>query len=143
MPEPRQLVCGGSIAQLRLVAEREQRLLAARGLPGACNGNHFIDGKIRPLVPARWLGKRTVMADIAAKLRERYEDLARVRDDGAMRRIPPSRRRFLERVEIAVEERQRLLAGEIAVEAEVRWQHRQPTPHQSQMLSAMTLMAAM
>jgi hypothetical protein len=43
MPEAGELVGGGAVAQLRLVAEREQRLLATGCASGPCDGQHFLD----------------------------------------------------------------------------------------------------
>src|SRR5262249_30187753 len=55
MSEASELMGGGSVAQLRLVAEREQCLLAACGLPRPRDGKHFVEGEIRPLALARRL----------------------------------------------------------------------------------------
>ena len=40
MAEPGKLVGGSAVAQLRFVAEREQRLLAACRAAGPCDGKH-------------------------------------------------------------------------------------------------------
>jgi len=76
MSEPGELIGGGSVAQFRLVAEREQCLLAARGMPRPRNGQHLVEGEIRPLVLTRRMSKRAVMANVAAKLRQRNKNLA-------------------------------------------------------------------
>ena len=39
-----QCLPGGAVAQLRLVAKREQRLRAAGGGPGAGDGEHLVRG---------------------------------------------------------------------------------------------------
>jgi hypothetical protein len=76
MSKPSELIGGGSVAQLRLVAEREQCLLAARGMTRPRNGQRFVEGQICPLVLTRRLGKRAVMANVTAKLRQRNKNLA-------------------------------------------------------------------
>ena len=76
MSEPRKLIGGGSVAQLRLVAEREQCLLAARGMTRPRDGQRLVEGQICPLVLTRRLGKRAVMANVTAKLRQRNKNLA-------------------------------------------------------------------
>ncbi len=43
MAEAGKLVGGEAVAQLRLIAEREQCLLAACLLPGARNGENFVE----------------------------------------------------------------------------------------------------
>ena len=78
MAEANELVGGAAVAALRLVAEREQRLLAARGRPGPRDGEHFVEGQIGALVLARGMSEHAVMADVAAKPCERDENLARV-----------------------------------------------------------------
>src|SRR6516162_3823738 len=44
MSEPSELIGGASVAQLRLVAEREQRLLATRGMTRPRDGQRFVSG---------------------------------------------------------------------------------------------------
>jgi hypothetical protein len=79
-----ELVTCGAIAQLRLVAEREQRLTATRRGPGTCNGEHLVDREVRTLAPTRRPRERAVVADVPAQLRERDEDLGRERDETAV-----------------------------------------------------------
>ena len=62
------------------------------------------------------MSKRAVVTNVAAKLGQRNEDLARVRDDRAVGGIAPARRHAQQRLKLAVDERQRFLAGEIAPE---------------------------
>src|SRR5436190_24057453 len=114
MPELIELVRGGAVAQLRLVAKREQRLVTAGCLAGARDRDHLVEAEISALVPARRMRKGAVMADIAAEPGERNEDLARVGDYGAVRGVAPSRRRSREAIDIAIEEPHSLLAREIA-----------------------------
>src|SRR6516162_6505470 len=116
MSQARELIGGGSVAQLRLVAEREQRLLAACGTTRPRNGKRFVEGQIRPLVLTRRMSKRAVMTNVAAKLGQRNKNLARIRDDGAVGGVAPAGGRAHERGKVAVHERERFLAGEIAVE---------------------------
>ena len=82
-PELRQLLAGGAVPQLRLVAEREQRLAAAGGGSGAGDLQHLVEGQVRALAPLRRRRERAVVADVAAELRQRDEDLRRVRDEAA------------------------------------------------------------
>ena len=70
-----------AIAQLRLVAEREQRLRAAGGRSGAGDGEHFIRGQIGGLPRARPLGEGAIVADVTAKMGKRNEHLTRIRDE--------------------------------------------------------------
>src|SRR5262245_26694935 len=74
-PEPRELLAGGAVAELRLVAEREQRLAAACALPRTRYLEHLVHGQIRPFPAPRRPCERAVVADVAAELRQRHEDL--------------------------------------------------------------------
>src|SRR5262244_3939616 len=76
MSEASELIGGGSVAQLRLVAEREQCLLAACGTTRPRDGKRFVEGQIRPFALARRMSKRAVVTDVAAKLRQRNENHA-------------------------------------------------------------------
>ena len=76
-----QLLARGPVAELGLVAEREERLVAARLGAGARDGEHLVGGHVRALAAARRLRERAVVADVAAELRQRDEDLRGVRDD--------------------------------------------------------------
>ena len=76
MSEAGKLIGGAAVAQLRLVAEREQCLLAARGMTRPRNGQRFVEGQICPLVLTRRTGKRAVMANVTAKFRQRNKNLA-------------------------------------------------------------------
>src|SRR5262249_27033536 len=116
MSEASKLIGGGSVAQLRLVAEGEQCLLAACGLPRPRDGKHFVEGEIRPLALVRRLSKRAVMANVAAKLRQRNKNFAWIRDDGAVGGVAPAGGRAQQRAEVAAHKRERFLAREIAVE---------------------------
>ena len=79
-----QLVCCLAVTQLRLVTQREQRLLAARALAGARYVEHLIGGKIGALALARRAREAAVMAHVAAEARERDKNLARIGDDAAV-----------------------------------------------------------
>ncbi len=79
--EHAQLLARDLVAQLGLVAEREERLPAARSRTGAGNAEHLLLGHERPLTAPRWAGKRAVAAHVAAQRRQRDEDLRRVRDE--------------------------------------------------------------
>src|SRR5262249_8013494 len=114
--EASELIGGGSVAHLRLVAEREQSLLAARRATRPRDGQRFVEGQRRPVALARGRSKRAGMANVAAKLGERNKTLARIRDDGAVGGVTPAGGRAHERGKVAVHKRERFLAGEIAVE---------------------------
>ena len=88
VPQSRQRLLGGAIAQLRLVAEREQRLRASRRLAGTRDRQHFLARQIRGMAGPRPLGERAVMAHVPAQLRQRNEDLARVGQIAPVRGIP-------------------------------------------------------
>ncbi len=79
--EGRQLVPRRLVSQLRLVAEREQSLAAARRGSGASHLQHFLLGHVRPLAAPRRPREGAVVADIPAELRQRDEDLRRIGDD--------------------------------------------------------------
>ena len=83
-----ELVTGGAVPQLRLVAQREQCLAATGRGPGAGNGEDLVDGHVRALAAARGLRERAVVADVATQLRQRDEDLRRVRDDAPLPLVP-------------------------------------------------------
>ena len=83
-PECGELVPRGAIAQLRLVAEREEGL-AAPGLGSlARDRERLVDGQVGALSPSRRSRERAVVAHVAAQHRERDEDLRRVRDVDAV-----------------------------------------------------------
>ncbi len=83
---------GGAVAQLRLVAEREEGLLAAGGRAGTGNGEDLVLHEVGRAARTRPLGKGAVMADVAAELGERDEDLARIGDEPRMGGIAQRRR---------------------------------------------------
>src|SRR5262249_48640908 len=80
------------------------------------DGQRFVEGQIRPLALARWMSKRAVMANVAAKLRERNKNFARIRDEGAVGGVTPAGGRAHEGGKGAVPKGERVLAGESAVE---------------------------
>ena len=86
--ELRELLARDAVAQLRLVAEREQRLRAAGGCSGAGDLEHLVDRQERALTAARRSRERAVAADIAAQRRQRDEDLGRVRDEAPAAQRP-------------------------------------------------------
>ena len=79
--EPGELLAGHPVAQLRLVAEREQRLGAARRGAGPGDLEHLLLAHERAFAAPRRPGERAVAADVAAQRRQRDEDLRRVRDE--------------------------------------------------------------
>ncbi len=70
---------GNRVALLRLLAEREERLLAAGLPPGLGDGDHLVRRQEGRLRLGRGLRERAVVADVAAQLRQRDEHLAGVR----------------------------------------------------------------
>jgi len=105
MSETSELIGGRSVAQLRLIAEREQGFLASRRLTRPRDGKRFIEREIGTLILARRTGKRAVVAHVAAELGQRNKDLARIRDDGAVGGVAPSGSRAQQRVELTVHKR--------------------------------------
>src|SRR5262245_61381328 len=83
-----QLVAGDAVAPLGLVAEREQGLGTAGGGTGSGDVEHLVGGQVRTLSAARRAGERAVVADVAAELRQRNDDLGRVRDGGLRTQAP-------------------------------------------------------
>src|SRR5262249_24082755 len=78
-----ELIARGAVPELGLVAEGEERLGAARGGARARDREHLVLGQVGALAAARRPGEGAVVADVAAELRQRDEDLRRVGDDGA------------------------------------------------------------
>ena len=68
-------LAGGGVAQLGLVAQREQRLLAAGGLAGAGDLEHRIRREVVRLALIRRAGEGAVVAHVAAEPRQRDEHL--------------------------------------------------------------------
>src|SRR6202040_453164 len=69
------------VTKLRLVAEREQKLLAARlGAPRG-NGEHLFERHVRRPNRPRRFGEGAVGAAVTAEMRERGKDFSRIRDD--------------------------------------------------------------
>src|SRR5258706_11760947 len=75
VPEPAKLFARRAIAQFRLVAEREQRLLAIRGGARPRDGEDLLERQVGRLILARRMGERAVMADVPAKPGQRDKDL--------------------------------------------------------------------
>ena len=76
--EPVELLARRPVAQLGLVAEREQRLVAAGEPPAFGDREHLLLAHVAALAAPRRPGERAVVADVAAEVRERDEDLRRV-----------------------------------------------------------------
>ena len=79
--ERAQLLARDLVAQLGLVAEREERLAATGRRTCASDREHLVLGHERPFAAARRSRKRAVAADVAAQRRQRDEDLRRVGDE--------------------------------------------------------------
>ena len=84
----RQFFPSRPVAQFRLVAQGEQRLLAASGFALPDEGQYLVRSHEAATLLARRLGEGAVVAEIAAKLRERDEDFPGVRDEVAVPLIP-------------------------------------------------------
>src|SRR5919201_4378324 len=76
-----QLVARRPIPELRLVAEREERLVASRRRARPRDVEHLLLRHVRALAPPRRSRERAVVADVPAELRQRDEDLRRVGDE--------------------------------------------------------------
>ena len=98
--ERRQRLARDPVAALRLVAEREQRFVAAGPGAGLGDGDGLVDGEIRRAEVTRRLGERAVAADVAAEPRQRNEHLGRVADQDGMAEVPPRARRRQQSVQI-------------------------------------------
>src|SRR3984885_8027576 len=92
VPERVEGLPGGAVAHLRLIAEREERLRAAGGRPGARYRDHLLCRKIGAPSCAWPLGESAVMTDVPAEMGERNEPLARVRKMTAMSLIAQTAR---------------------------------------------------
>ena len=100
MPQRVQLGAGLRVAELGLVAQREQRLAAAgRGAPPR-HVDHLVQRHVGPLAGPRRLGERAVVAHVPAQLRERDEHLARVADGAAEPGVPQLGRALHERRQV-------------------------------------------
>ena len=111
--EPRQLLARRAVAQLGLVAEREQRLLAAGRGARARDRQHLVGREIGARVAARRLREGAVVAGVAAELGERDEHLARIGDARAVAWSRSAAAAVHQRGEIiAVRERHRLVGAE-------------------------------
>ncbi len=73
-----------AVAKLRLIPQREQRLLAPRRLPGARDRQDFVQRQVGIGAAARRMGEGAVMANVPAQLRERDENLARIGDEASV-----------------------------------------------------------
>jgi len=86
-----ELVARRAVPQLGLVAEREERLAAARGRAGRSDLDHLVDREVGAFAPAGRRGERAVVAHVTAELRQRDEHFRRVGDEaaGALVAQPP------------------------------------------------------
>ena len=107
--ERRELLARRPVAQLGLVAEREERLAAAGALAGARDLEHLVDGQVGALAAARRARERAVVADVAAELRQRDEDLRAVGDERPGARLAHGARLGHQLVERAVRELHRVI----------------------------------
>ena len=82
--ESGKLLTRDPVPQLRLVTEREQRLVAPGLRARPRDRHHLVLAHERPLPTPRRPCERAVVADVAAKRGQRNEDLRRVRDEIAV-----------------------------------------------------------
>jgi hypothetical protein len=75
-----ELLARGAVAALRLVPEREERLVAAGLGTRARDLEHLVAAHVRTFAVAGRLREGAVVADVPAELRQRDEDLGRVGD---------------------------------------------------------------
>ena len=95
--ERSELLARDLVAQLGLVAEREERFVAAGRRAGARDREHLVLGHECPLAAARWARERAVAANVTAQRRERDEDLRRVGDERPRAQPARLREQLLER----------------------------------------------
>ena len=95
--ERAQLFARDLVAQLGLVAEREERLAAAGGCACARDREHFFLRHERALAAPRRPREGAVAADVAAERRQRDEDLRRVGDERSGAQSPRLHEQLLER----------------------------------------------
>src|SRR6516162_11718153 len=82
--EPGQCLARRGVPQFGLVAQREQRLMTSGARAGCRNRENLIGVEVSGFVATRWMGEGAIVADVAAELGQRDEDLARIRDEIAM-----------------------------------------------------------
>ena len=120
MTELAKLLARDAISQLGFVAECEQRLLAACGGAGARDREHLLQRQIRALPFARSMRERAVVTHVPAKLRERNEHFARIRDDSAVGCVSPRRCAAHQCVQVAIaDQRIRLVSRKPVVVCKV------------------------
>ena len=115
MAEPRQRFARRAIAQFGLVAQGEQRLLAAGLGAGLGDRQHLLLVEIGRLAVPRRMRKGAVMADVAAQLRQRDEDLLRIGHEIAVAAVAQCGGDRHQRAEIAA-----IGEGEAFVEGKAR-----------------------
>ncbi len=88
MAQLRQLFAGDAVAQFRLIAQSEQRFLAAGIGADAGHGENFIGGHIGPLALARRMGEGAIVANIPAQLGQGDENFPGITDQTVMAPVP-------------------------------------------------------
>ena len=86
-PEPLELLARRPVAQLGLVAEREERLVTAGVAALGGDREHLVGREVAALAAPRRPRERAVVADVAAEVRERDEDLGRERHERPRRAL--------------------------------------------------------
>ena len=102
-PERSELLPRCAVAELRLVAEREQRLAAPCPLTRAGDLEYLLDAHVGALAASRRPRERAVVAHVAAQLRQGDEDLRAVGDEPAASGLPGRPRLGHELLERAAE----------------------------------------
>ena len=108
-PERLELLARSPVAQLRLVAQGEERLAATGALARACHLEHLVEAQVGTLAPARRPRERAVVTDVAAELRQRDEDLRAVGDERPCARLAHGARLGHQFVERAIRELHRVI----------------------------------
>ena len=81
MPQRVELLAGEGVAQLRLIADCEQRLFTPRRRSGSRNVEDLVPGEICATDALRGSCEGAIGADVTAQSGQRDEDLARIGDD--------------------------------------------------------------
>ncbi len=137
MAEAREFVARRAITKLRLVAEREQRFLAAGVAAGARDRQHLVARQERRLAGARRMSKGAVMAHVPAKLGQRNENLAGIGNNRAMGAVAAAACGAQQRLEIAqIGEREGFLARQVSVVGKIARAARRSSANEPEMASA-------
>ena len=116
-----------AVAPLRLVAQREQRFLAAGRGARPRNIQHLLRRHVGGLAPARRLGEGAVVADVPAEMRQGDEHLARIADPRPVQPVAQPRGGIHQALKVAaIGKRQRLCGLGASVDILQRFHHGRP-----------------